>query len=150
MTRLALDRLRRQHASDGDRGSITLFVVVIALGLFVAVGLVVDGGGKVRALQRADDVAAEAARAGGQAIQAGVAIRGEGAEASADEAQAAARAYLSSAGVAGSVTVTGATRLTVDTSTTYTPVFLDMIGIGTQTTTGHAEVRLVRALGGEQ
>lgn len=150
MTRLALDRLRRQHACAGDRGSITLFVVVIALGLFVAVGLVVDGGGKVRALQRADDVAAEAARAGGQAIQAGVAIRGEGAEASADEAQAAARAYLSSAGVAGSVTVTGGTRLTVDTSTTYTPVFLDMIGIGTQTTTGHAEVRLVRALDGEQ
>lgn len=150
MTCPRLTWLRRHRFVGGDDGSITLFVVVIALGLLVAVGLVVDGGGKVRALQRADDVAAEAARAGGQAIQGNVAVRGEGVEASVGEAQAAARAYLAGAGVAGTVTVTGGTRLTVDTTTTYTPVFLDMIGIGTQTTTGHAEVRLVRALDGEQ
>ena len=41
-----------------DEGSMTLFVVVIAVGLLIAAGLVVDGGGKVRALQRADAVAA--------------------------------------------------------------------------------------------
>ena len=39
---------------DDDRGAIALFVVVFTLALLAAVGLVVDGGGKVRALQRAD------------------------------------------------------------------------------------------------
>ena len=46
----------------------TLFFAVAVVGLLVLLGLVVDGAAKVRAVQRADTLAAEAARAGGQAI----------------------------------------------------------------------------------
>ena len=48
------------------------------------------------------------------------------------------------------VTVAGGTRLQVTTSTSYTPVFLSMIGIGPVTANGQAEVRLVRGLNREQ
>lgn len=47
-----------------ERGSISLFAVVIAAALFAAAGLVVDGGGGIRAASRASDIAEEAARAG--------------------------------------------------------------------------------------
>ena len=56
---------RRAVPFEGDQaGSVTLFGVVAGLALLVLVGLVVDGGAKVRAVQRADAIAAEAARAG--------------------------------------------------------------------------------------
>ena len=94
-------------------------------------------------------VAAEAARAGGEAVLAGPAIRGIGVQVDTSAARAAAASYLATADVPGSVTIAGGTRLQVTTSTSYTPVFLSMIGIGPLTTTGHAEVRLVRGLDGE-
>ncbi|SHN88831.1 hypothetical protein SAMN05660350_04821 [Geodermatophilus obscurus] len=132
-----------------ERGSLSLFFVVAALALLVTVGLVVDGGGKIRALQRADAVAAEAARAGGQAIVESRAVRGQGAVAHPAQARAAAEDYLAAADVAGTVTVIDGTRLRVETSVTYDPVFLDLVGVGTQTSTGEAEVRLVQVLDGE-
>lgn len=134
---------------ERDRGSVSVFFVVVALALLIAVGLVVDGGGKIRALQRADAAAAEAARAGGQAITAAP-VRGEQPQLAAAVARSAAAAHLAAAGVAGTATVTGGTRLQVRTSTTYTPVFLSVIGVGAMTTTGYAEARLVRGLDGEQ
>jgi hypothetical protein len=148
MSALAATRLRRLRTA-GDRGSVSLFFVVATFGLLIAVGLVVDGSGKVRALQRADTVAAEAARAGGEAVLAGPAIRGAGVQVDTAAARSAAAAYLAAAHVAGSVTVAGGTRLQVTTSTSYTPVFLSMIGVGPLTTTGQAEVRLVRGVDGE-
>ncbi len=140
----------RPRRVGGDRGSISLFFVVTTVGLLIAVGLVVDGSGKVRALQRAHDVAAEAARTGGEAVLAGPAIRGQNVQVDASAARSAAAGYLAAAHVAGTVTITGGTRLEVTATTSYTPTFLSMIGIGTLTTTGHAEVRLVRGLNGEQ
>ena len=44
--------------------------------MIILVGLAVDLGGQVHAQQHARDVAAQAARAGGQQLQAGRAIRG--------------------------------------------------------------------------
>ena len=41
------------------------------------------------------------------------------------------------------------TRLRVETTIDYQPVFLDLIGVGTMTSTGAAEVRLVEVLNGE-
>jgi len=133
----------------GDRGSVSLFTVVVALGLLVAIGLVVDGGGKIRALQRANAAAGEAARQGGQAISAGPAIEGQAAGVDPLLARAAAQSYLGSAGVDGTVTVVGGgTELEVTTTTTYEPVFLSLIGVGPMTTTGHAKVRLARGPNG--
>ena len=125
----------------------SLFVVVIAVAMMLMIGLIVDGGRKVRAIQRADAVAAEAARAGGQAIVAGPAIRGEGVRADTAPARRAAEAYLTSAGVSGTVTVAGG-QLTVTTSVGYKPVFLGLIGVGSLTGDGHSTVRLVRGLDG--
>jgi Flp pilus assembly protein TadG len=47
-----------------ERGSISLFAVVIATALFAAAGLVIDGAAGIRDASRASDIAEEAARAG--------------------------------------------------------------------------------------
>lgn len=47
-----------------ERGSVTLFVVFIALALFAGAGLVIDGGAGITVASRAADVAQNAARAG--------------------------------------------------------------------------------------
>ena len=69
-------RIGRRLGSDREAGSVTLFFVVAALALFAMVGLVVDGGTKIRAAQQADGLAEEAARAGGQQIAVPAAVRG--------------------------------------------------------------------------
>lgn len=140
---------RLQLRSRDERGSVSLFFVVAAMAMLLAVGLVVDGGGKIRALQEAEAIAAEAARQGGQAILAAPAVRGQGAVVDTSAAAAAAQHYLSSAGVQGSVSVVGGARLEVNTTTTYTPTFLSIAGVGPMSVHGHAEVRLVRGLDGE-
>lgn len=137
------------RASRGDAGSVTLFAVVAALALFLLAGLVVDGGAKVRGVQRADALAAEAARAGGQAIVLPAAIQGLPPRADPAEAAAEATAFLSRRGVTGTATVSDAGRSLVVTVTTTTPtVFLSLIGISDLTVTGHATATLVRGVTG--
>ena len=133
----------------GQDGSVSLFLVVAVLALFIAVGLVVDGGQKLRSTQGADDVAAEAARAGVQSVQPANTVRGQPAQVNPEAAISAARHYLSVAGVAGTVTVTGG-RVQVSTSISFTPAFLSLIGLGTQTVTGRASARLARGVDQEQ
>jgi Flp pilus assembly protein TadG len=127
---------------DDDRGAITLFVVVFTVALLAAVGLVVDGGGKVRALQRADEAAREAARAGSQMLDVPSAVRGQGVRIDPAGAARAARAYLAAADVDGTVTVEG-NAVRVSTSLTYEPVFLSLAGVGPMTVTGTASARPV-------
>ncbi len=124
-------------------------MITTALTLVLLVGLAVDLGGQVHAKQRAQDIAAEAARAGGQQLQAGTAIRGQAAVADPGAAVAAARAYIAGApGVTGTATVVTGTRVVADTQSTYTTQFLSIIGIGALTVTGHAEVQITRAVDG--
>jgi hypothetical protein len=129
---------------------VSLFAVVAALAAFVVIGLVVDGGAKIHAQQHAQAVAREAARTGGQALDAPAAILGARAVVDPYAAKSAAQEYLAASGLPGSVTVAGGTRLVVQTTATYDPVFLSIVGIGTQHVTGHAEARLVRAIGGTE
>ncbi|MDR1808774.1 MAG: hypothetical protein LBR33_12830 [Propionibacteriaceae bacterium] len=51
-----------------DRGSTSLYAVIVAIAFVAIVGLVIDGSGRLHALQRADDIAREAARVAGQQI----------------------------------------------------------------------------------
>jgi hypothetical protein len=125
-----------------DEGSITLFVVVLTLALLAAVGLVVDGGGKIRALERADESALEAARAGSQMLDVPAAVRGERVAVDPALAVRTARAYLQAAGVSGNVTVVGG-AVTVSTSVIYHPVFLPIVGVGSLTVTATASARPV-------
>ncbi len=126
----------------------SLFTVVVAFGLLLMVGLVVDGGGRLQAAQLADDTAREAARQAGQAVLAGPAVRGEGSQIDLAAARVTAEAYLVAAGVDGTVSSVGGTRVVVETSVTYTPVFLSLIGLGPQTVTGRAEARPVLTFDG--
>jgi Flp pilus assembly protein TadG len=125
-----------------DKGSISLFMVVIAVTLLAAVGLVVDGGIKVRALQRADETAREAARAGSQMLDVPAAVRGDAVAIDPAGAARAARAYLAAAGVDGTVRVSG-NVVTVATRVDFTPVFLTIAGVGASTVTGTASARPV-------
>ncbi|MFZ5872256.1 MAG: pilus assembly protein TadG-related protein [Actinomycetota bacterium] len=133
----------------GDTGSVTVFAVVAVAGLMVLAGLVVDGGAKVRALQRADRLAAEAGRAGGQAIDVPAAITGDAPTIDTRAAVQAAQLYLRANGVTGEVSVADAgDSLTVNVTTSADTVFLGMVGVHTMTVRGTATVSLVRGVTG--
>jgi Flp pilus assembly protein TadG len=132
------------RAGDGtqqsDRGSLTLFTVVIAFALFLLGGLVVDGGEKLTAARRASDVAEQAARAGAQAVSV-TSLRNSGRLAlDPAAAQAAARAYLKNSGEQGLVRVDGDV-ITVTTTVSRPTVILGLVGIGQVSATGTGSAR---------
>jgi hypothetical protein len=129
---------RRAH----DEGAVSLFVIVLAVALLAAGGRVVDGGGKIRALERADESAREAARAGTQMLEVPAAVRGQSVTVEPAAAARAARSYLAAAGAEGTVSVSGRT-VTVSTRVVYQPVFLGFVGVGPVTVTGEASARPV-------
>ncbi len=119
-------------------------VAVIAAGLFAMVGLSVDGGGRMRTIEHADNIAAEAARAGGQAIDVSKAVAGTADVIDPDAAVAAADDYLRKAGVTGVATVTGGGKdITVTVTITYEPLMLSLVGLGPWTETGTATATLL-------
>lgn len=147
--RMAVSRSRLM--AQPDRGSISLFAVVATVALIIIIGLVVDGGGRIQAQQRAQAAAREAARAGGQAIQFAPAIRGQGIYANSGPARTAAQNYLNGAGVSGSASIlNNGTVISVDTTEPYQPIFLSIAGFGTVTVHGHAQARIVRAVNGAE
>jgi hypothetical protein len=135
------------RASAAEEGSASLFVVVVVVALLAAIGLVVDGGGKIRALERADETAREAARAGTQMLDVPAAVRGERIRVEPGAAARAARSYLDAAGVEGTVSVRGPV-VTVSTRVVYRPVFLGFVGVGPIAVTGEAFATPV--IGGDQ
>lgn len=145
----AADRPLRESlpTREDERGSVTLFVVIAVLALFLMTGLVVDGGAKLRAAQRASAVAEEAARAGGQAVSAPSAIRGQRLAVDPRRAEAAAQSYLADSGATGTVHIVNAgDTLVVNVTTQHQPVFLGAIGISSMTVRGQASARLVRGI----
>lgn len=137
-------RVLRSGARRDDRGQISLLVLVLTIAVLAMIGLSVDGGGKIRALQRADHLAAEAARAAGQALQAPQAIQGGPKVIDPDAAVTAAHAYLAAAAVTGTVTVWPDRRhVTITVTITYQTRFLALVGIDTLTATRHATAVLV-------
>ena len=130
-----------------ERGSISIWMVTASFVMMMLVGLAVDLGGQVHAKQRAHDIAAEAARTGGEQVEAAPAIEGRYVSVDTAAARTAAEQYLAASGVTGTVTVTGDT-IHVEVTDTYTPKFLSFIGIGDLTVTSAASARIVRSLGG--
>lgn len=130
-----------------DRGGITVFVAVCVIALLGIIGLAIDGGGKMRATESADFIATEAARAGGQAIDPAQAVPGEAITVDPQAAQAAAQAYLSSKGTAGTAIVSADGKtLTVTTKDSYATKFLSVAGIGSLAVTGHGEATLLHGV----
>jgi Flp pilus assembly protein TadG len=141
---------RQDNKNRDERGSISLWMVTSSFVMMVLVGLAVDLGGQVHAQQRARDLAAQAARTGGQQVQAAPAIEGRYLNVDASAARSAAEAYLSAAGIDGTVSISGGDTITVQVTDTYEPRFLGLLGIDHLDVTGTATARLVRSLGGTE
>jgi hypothetical protein len=135
-----MKRLRRS-----DDGRITVFFAIMATAWVTMLTLMVVGGGRVRAYQYADNVATEAARAAGQAIDPASAIQGNTKRLDPAAARAAAAAYLRTVGATGTVTV-AANRLSVrvDATVTYrNPSGMTFLGGNTWQATGSATAVLL-------
>ena len=138
---------RHARPDDPERGSVSAWVATTAVAALLLVGIAVDFGGQVHAQQHARDVAAQAARAGGEQVAAASAIRGVGASVDPTAAYQAAATYLAGSGVEGSVSVVDAT-IVVTTSAPYATKVLGIVGIDTLPATGHAEARIARVVEG--
>jgi Flp pilus assembly protein TadG len=144
---MILHRMVRAQCDGDDRGGVTVFVAVCVLALIGIIGIAIDGGSKMRATERADYIAGEAARAGGQAINAAEAISGNAIVADPQDAAGAAQAYLRSAGATGTVSVSGDGKtLTVNVSGSYDTKFLSVVGIGSLSVTGHGKATLLHGV----
>lgn len=138
----------REVRAGAERGSVSVFVIVIATSFLIMVGLAVDVAGHLHVMQEARATAREAARVGGQQLQMPTGVRGQGAVADPGSAAAAAQAYLSAAGVAGSATVTGPDSISVHVTSTYPTTFLSIIGVSSLSATGTAQARITRSVEG--
>ncbi|MGX4695504.1 pilus assembly protein TadG-related protein [Streptomyces sp. JNUCC 63] len=138
---------RMLRARCDDRGGVTVFVAVCVVALLGIIGIAIDGGSKMRATERADYIAGEAARAGGQAIDPADAISGRAIVVDPQAAAAAAQAYLRSAGATGTVSVSGdGTTLTVTVTGSCDTTFLSVVGIGSLPVTGHGKATLLHGV----
>lgn len=136
-------------ARSGEQGSITILAVILFLAILAAAGLVVDGGAKIRAARQASAVAEEAARAGAGRVNRDQAYAHGGSFViDRTSAVAAARSYLNSSGVTGSVTMTGARRIRVTATIDKPTVLLSLIGIGHLHVTKTATADLLQGIQG--
>ena len=115
-------------------------------------GLSVDGGGQIRASQRANDIAAEAARAGGQQINVSDAIAGNPTVLNQTNALAAVKAYLDQAAAAAGLTLAGYTvtfpdtvHIAVTVKLQYHTAILGFMGINDLPASGSGTAALVLA-----
>ncbi|MFE6020808.1 pilus assembly protein TadG-related protein [Streptomyces sp. NPDC056441] len=139
--------MRRRRDRYDDRGGVTVFVAVCVIALIGIIGIAIDGGGKMRAVERADHLAGEAARAGGQAIDPAQAVTGKAIVVDPQAAAAAAQAYLQSAGATGTVSVSGDGKtITVTIADSYDTKFLSVAGIGSLAVTGHGKATLLNGV----
>ncbi|MER5605057.1 pilus assembly protein TadG-related protein [Micromonospora tulbaghiae] len=132
---------------EAENGRVSLFLAVAMTGVLAIIGLAYDGAGQLRTLQRADNLAAEAARAGGQMIDRARAIEGGPKRIDQVAARAAVAAYL---GAAGGVqnhevdfpVVGTETQIRVRVQITYSRDLLSLFGAQkSATVTGEATAR---------
>lgn len=137
----------RRLSTDED-GRVTAFVVIIVTAVLIFGGLVLDGGLALAAKVRAIGEAQEAARAGAQEIDL-AAYRADGTlRLAPQQASAAARAYLASAGRSGTVSVTGNT-VNVTITISQSTQLLGLAGVGTITVTGTGQAQPEHGISGE-
>lgn len=130
-----------------DRGTLTLFTAITAIGLLAALGFIVDAGVKLQAAQQARAVAEEAARAGaGQVNRSAAYAHGGTFIVDPGQAAAAASAYLSQSGHTGTVTVAGNRTIEVTVTVTKPAVFTSIIGISQLSDTQTATANLVQGI----
>lgn len=112
---------------DRQRGTVSAFVALVAVALFVLLGLVVDGGRAISARLAADDAAEQAARAGAGQISVAE-LRAGQVVVDPLAASRAALAALQASGLRGTVTVNG-DSVTVDADFAEPTVILGIVGL---------------------
>lgn len=86
---------RTTPGGDGpDDGALSVYVAICAAALVILVGIVLDLGGRLRAVENADARAQEAARAASQQLDVDAVLQGKGYRVLAGQAQTAATTYL--------------------------------------------------------
>lgn len=133
-------QLHRDLLSD-DTGSASVAFVLIVVTLVVVIGLVVDSAGKYQMAEQAQQVASSAARAATNSIS-GDTVRVGELTMDPEQAVQAAQAYITAAGMEGTVTVSGQV-VTVEVTTTYSTRFLSLIGITSLPASGQAAAQLI-------
>lgn len=124
-------KVARRRLAD-ERGSLTTYFVSAVPAVILLTGLVVDGGGQIRAMQQANDISAETARYAGQSIDIGCATLGAEVGISPPRAKLAAERFIehNPADVElRSVTMEDEHTVLVQTTVTYEPVFLGLFGV---------------------
>ncbi|MGC5031473.1 pilus assembly protein TadG-related protein [Micromonospora sp. DT229] len=138
-------------AGRGDAGRVSIFLAVAMVGVLAIIGMAFDGAGQLRTLQRAENLAAEAARAGGQAIDRAAAIEGGPKQINQRQARLAVADYLAAAGASGHTVnfpvVDGETQIRVRVTVTYRRAMLGLFGFSnTVTVSGEATARPLTGL----
>ncbi|MBL6276885.1 hypothetical protein JMF97_12000 [Micromonospora fiedleri] len=138
-------------AGRGDAGRVSIFLAIALVGVLAIIGMAFDGAGQLRTLQRAENLAAEAARAGGQAIDLATAIEGGPKQINRPQARRAVADYLAAAGASGHTVsfpvVDGETQIRVRVSVTYRRAMLGLFGFSnTVTVSGEATARPLTGL----
>lgn len=132
-----------------EQGSVSSWLITGAFVMILGVGIAVDLTGQVHAQTRANNVASQAARAGGQQLAGSTMLHGDAPQVDPQQAAEAARRHLALEGMLGSVRVRGDVVM-VDTTATYETKFLSIIGLGTMEATGYGESRSVRVVDGTE
>ncbi|MFI5840194.1 pilus assembly protein TadG-related protein [Catenuloplanes sp. NPDC051500] len=125
-----------------DRGRVSIFLAIALFAVLVVIGLSFDAAGRLRTTQRANNLAAEAARAGGQQIDLERAMLDGVQVVDRNAAATAAVDYLQRAGVAGEANwvtqgegcADTARCLRVNVQMTYDMVMLPIFGFPEQVT----------------
>jgi hypothetical protein len=114
-----------------DHGRVSLFLAAALAGVLIIIGLAYDGAGRLRTMQRAQNLAAEAARTGGQSIDLAAAIAGETPSIDEGQAQTAVGNYLAAVPDVGEWQATVAAdgqTITVRVDIAYDTAMLDLFG----------------------
>jgi Flp pilus assembly protein TadG len=135
-----------------DAGGVSIMFAIGLTAVMMILGLSVDGGGQIREVQQADDIASEAARAGGQQIDVADAIAGNPTVLDRSAARAAVGSYLGQAAQAGglsidtyTVTFPDAQHIDVTVKLEYHTAILGFMGINSLSATGSGAATLVLA-----
>jgi Flp pilus assembly protein TadG len=136
--------MRSGRGGDRERGSITLMLLVLFVGLIALAGIVIDGGAKLNQAENAK----EAARAGAGMVNQGVALSTGAFTVDQAQALAAAQQYLATNGYQGTVSPVGTQSIQVTVTVTAPTQVLSIIGIDSMSSTGSATAALVTGVTG--
>lgn len=129
-------RNRERGGESGEGGGISFLMLGAAVALLMVLGLVLDGSAKAHALDRANQLAYEAARAGLQTVNP------SSARVDLVAVDTAVDSYLAAHGVSGTAAIADQ-QVVVEVTITEPTKMLSMVGIDSMTVTGHGTANLV-------